>query len=57
MIIDNNMNAAREASDLRNPACRRNAMVRIKRGDWKRIYFLKLIIADTWNNVCPVEGR
>ena len=51
------MNATREAYDLRNPACRRNAMVRIKRGDWKRIYFLKLIIADTWNNVCPVEGR
>ena len=47
------MNESREAYDLHNPACRANARARLKRGGWKRIWFLKLIITDTKNNVCP----
>jgi hypothetical protein len=47
--------ASREAYDLHNPACRKNALRRLKHGDWKRIWFLRLIISDTWNNVCPIR--
>lgn len=47
------MRDTREAYDLHNPACRTNAWARLRRGDWKRLWFLKLIFTDTWNNVCP----
>ena len=49
------MTASREAYDLHNPACRANAWYRLKRGDWKRLWFLRLIWSDTINNVCPVR--
>lgn len=52
-IVSPFMSASREAYDLHNPACRANAWARLKRGDWKRLWFLKLIVTDTWNNVCP----
>ena len=49
------MAASREAYDLHNPACRANAWYRLKRGDWKRLWFLRLIRSDTINNVCTVR--
>ena len=49
------MTASREAYDLHNPACRANAWYRLKRGDWKRFWFLRLMWSDTINNVCPVR--
>ena len=50
------MTASREAYDLHNPACRANAWYRLKRGDWKRLRFLRLIWSDTINNVCTVRN-
>jgi hypothetical protein len=47
------MNASREAYDLHNPACRVNAWRRLKRGHWKKLWFLRLIWTDTIRNVCP----
>lgn len=50
------MGAAREAFDMRNPACRQNFWRRFKRskmrGKW---YAVKLAWADTKGRICPPE--
>jgi hypothetical protein len=46
------MNCQREAFDLWHPACRRNLLGRIKRGNWKYRWLWSLVIQDTWNRVC-----
>lgn len=47
------MCTSREAYDLHNKHCRKNTWRRLKHGDWKRWWFLKLVWTDTKNNVCP----
>ena len=46
------MTTQREAYDLHNPACRRNAKSALKRGMWKHMWWLRLVITDTLNRVC-----
>ncbi len=46
------MNASREAYDLFHADCRRNFMRRIRRGHWRSLRFLRLVISDTINRVC-----
>jgi len=42
----------REAYDLHHPSCRRNAKAAFKRGMWKRMWWLRLVITDTIGRVC-----
>ena len=51
------MNASREAYDLHNPACRVNTWQKLKRGGWKQLSFLKLILSDTINKVCLPDKK
>jgi hypothetical protein len=44
------MNVSREAFDLFSPACRWNFMSNKRR--WRRLWFWKLVVSDTWNRVC-----
>jgi hypothetical protein len=46
--------ADRMAFDLHNPACRRNFKMYFK---WEKFkwHWWKLVINDTWNNVCPTR--
>ncbi len=46
--------ASREAFDLHNPACWYNFKIHLKRDKFK-LWFWKLVISDTWKNVCPVR--
>lgn len=48
--------ASREAFDLHNPACWYNFKSHLKYDKFK-LWFWKLVISDTWNNVCPVRNR
>ena len=48
------MNASREAFDLHKPACRDNFLRGLKRNKFKW-WWWKLVIGDTWNNVCPIK--
>lgn len=45
--------ASREAFDLHNKACWYNFKSHLKYDKFK-LWFWKLVISDTWNNVCPV---
>jgi hypothetical protein len=51
------MTTSREAYDLHNPACRANAWYRLKHGDWKHLWFLRLVWSDTINKVCTPYGN
>lgn len=42
----------REAFDLYHPACRVNFKRSVKRGKWKKLWWVRLVISDTWNRVC-----
>ena len=46
------MSASREAFDLHNKACWYNFKSHFKTDKFK-LCFWKLVIQDTWNNVCP----
>jgi hypothetical protein len=50
------MGASRQAYDLWHPACRaafRSVLSRAGRdSQWRRWYFWRLVIADTWQRVC-----
>jgi hypothetical protein len=45
------MSTDREAFDLHIKACRNNFKRRVKQ-NWKKLWWWKLIITDTLNNVC-----
>lgn len=45
------MNADREAFDLTHKACRANFVRNLKR-NWKKLWWWKLVISDTYNQVC-----
>lgn len=45
------MSAEREAFDLTHPACRRNFRRGFKR-NWRKWWWVKLVISDTYNRVC-----
>lgn len=48
------MSASREAYDLFHPACRRN--FRHAFGlKWKRLYWWRLVLSDTFNRVCSAK--
>lgn len=51
------MSAAREAFDLFHPACRRNFRWSFRRGYWKRVWWWRLVISDTYNRVCSSSTR
>lgn len=51
------MTEAREAFDLHHPACRRNVKAAIKRGMWKRFWWISLVISDTINKVCSKKAK
>lgn len=46
------MTPSREAYDLFHAACRRHVWRRLKRGHWRSLRFLRLVISDTINRVC-----
>jgi hypothetical protein len=47
--------ASREAFDLRNKGCRWNFMRDRKR--WRKLWFWKMVISDTWNRVCSLPSN
>jgi hypothetical protein len=52
---ENEVNAQREAYDLHHQACRRNAKAALKRGMWKRMWWLRLVFTDTIKRVCSTD--
>ena len=46
------MTTEREAFDLWYPACRKNFYKELKRGSWRRWWWVRLVAQDTFNRVC-----
>lgn len=46
------MGESREAFDLFNIHCRRNVKNAIRRGMWKKLWWIGLVVSDTFNRVC-----
>lgn len=43
---------SREAYDLHSQACRRNVKQALRRGMWRHMWWLRLVLADTLRRVC-----
>jgi hypothetical protein len=48
------VSASREAFDLFNKACRNNFRFKLKY-NWNKLWWWKVVIADTWNRVCSAR--